>query len=65
MLFQEEKKIKRDVNCVRTGESWYLADDGRGGMERELRLQWLKACKRVLRPLSVHPASWCTWAEGE
>ena len=21
------------MNCVRTGESWYLADDGRGGLE--------------------------------
>ena len=43
MLFQEEKRIGREMNCVRTGESWYLADDGRGGVERELRLRWSAA----------------------
>ena len=54
--------VGREMNCVRTGESWYLADDGGG--ERELRLRWLKTGKRVLRPLSVHSASWWTQALG-
>ena len=64
MLFQEEKRIRRDVNCVRTGESWYLADHGSGGAERELRLWWFKVCKCVLRPPSIHSASWWTWVQG-
>ena len=55
MLLQEERRIGRGMNCGSTGESWYPADDGRGAVERELRLQWLKACRGVLRPLSIPP----------
>ena len=65
MLFQEERKIVRGVSYGKTDKVWYVADDGRGGMERELRLWWLRACRGVLRPLSVHPASCWTWAQGE
>ena len=57
MLFQGEKRIGREMNCFRTDESWYLADNVGDGVERELRLWWLKTCQRVLRPPSVHPAS--------
>ena len=64
MLFQEEQRIGREINCVRTGESWYMADDGRGGVERELRLRWLRVCRGVLRPPAVHPSSCWTQAWG-
>ena len=58
-----EKSIGRGMSCVRTGESWYLADYGGGGVERELGLQWLRVCRGVLRPLSSHPVSCWTQAQ--
>lgn len=64
MLFQEEWRIGREISCVRTGKSWYMADDGTGGMERELRLQWLRVCRGLLRQLSVRPSSCWTQAQG-
>ena len=57
-----EKSIVRGMSYVRTGESWYLADYGRGGVERELGLRWLRVYRGVLRPPSVHPVSCWTWA---
>ena len=33
-MFQEERRSGREMNCLRTGESWYMADDGRDGVER-------------------------------
>ena len=64
MLFQEEWRIGREISCVRTGASWYMADDGTGGVERELRLRWLRVCRGVLRPPSVRPSSCWTRAQG-
>ena len=57
VLFQEKSRIGRGLSCVRTDEIPYLADDGRGGVKRELRLWWLRVCRGVLRPPSVNPAS--------
>ena len=64
MLFQEEWRIGRERSCVRTGKSWYMADDGRGGVERELSLWWLRVYRGLLSPPSVHPSSCWTWAHG-
>ena len=33
MLFQEKRKFERWMSCGRTDKSWYMADDGRGGVE--------------------------------
>ena len=63
-MFREERIIGKEMSSGRKDESCYVADDGRVGVERGLRLQWLRAFREVLRPLSVHLAScwtrvWC------
>ena len=57
-----EKSIGRGMSCIRTGESWYLADDG-GGRENSGCGHWKHA--NVSSDHSVHPASWWTQALGE
>lgn len=53
------------ASCVRTGESWYMADDGRGVAERELSLWWLRVCRGLLSPPSRPFFLPCwTWAQG-
>ena len=59
MLVQEERRIGRDVSCGRAGESWCLTDDGGDCVERT-QAAMLGSLQRVLRLLSVHPAS--CWA---
>ena len=59
-MFVEERRIGKEMSFGRTDESCYVADDGRVGVERGLRLQWLRAFREVLRPLSVHLASYWT-----
>ena len=38
MLLQEKRRIGRRMSCGRTDKSCYVTDDGRGDVERELRL---------------------------
>ena len=59
----KRKRELAEISCVRTGESWYLTDNGRGDVGRKLRLWWLRVCRGVLRPLSIHPASCWTRAQ--
>ena len=65
MLLQEKRKIGRWMSCGRRDKSCYMTDNGRGDVERELRLWWLRACRGVLRPPSIHPAPCWTRARGQ
>lgn len=46
------------MSCGRIDKSCYMTDDGRGDVERELRLWWLRACRESSEhhPSNLPPA---------